>query len=91
MQKIKKLFPLSDRFSKDGNSLAIGLLIYIAIWLIGAPVIGFILGLLLGLITCGFGSALAVPLGVMVDIVVTVYSVAGIVFLVLNYSKNSKG
>lgn len=93
MEKFKKLFPLTAKFSKDGNSLAIGLLIYIGIWLIGPWIIGTALGailLLLGVVTFGLTTGLAVPVAIIAECLVIAYAIAGVVLLVLDYSKANK-
>ena len=89
MQQFKKLFPLSVKFSGNGNALAIGLLIYVGIWLL-SPIAAGIIGAALSLITCGLAAGLMAPLGFIIGAVGFVYAVAGIVFLMLEYSKNSK-
>ena len=89
MEKFKKLFPLTAKFSKNGNSLAIGLLIYVGIWLL-SPVAASIIAVVVSLITCGLATGLAAPIGFIVGVAAVVYVVAGIVFLILDYSKASK-
>ena len=93
MEKFKKLFPLTAKFSKDGNSLAIGMLIYLGIWIVGPWVTGTAIGLvmfLLGLITFGLANVLTTPLVIIAGWAVVAYCIAGVVLLVLDYSKANK-
>ena len=93
MEKFKKLFPLTAKFSENGNKLAIGLLIYVGIWLIGPWIVGTAIGLvmfLLGLITFGLTNILTTPLAFVAGWVVPVYCIAGVVLLILEYAKANK-
>lgn len=90
MRTLKKFFPLSFNFAKDGNKLAIGLLIYVGAWLLGPFVAGLLVGIvmaILGLVTCGLTTGLAAPIGGLVGGLVGLYCIAGIVFLILVYAK----
>ena len=84
MDALKKIFPISFKYTKDAANLIIGILIYVVagiiagaiIWLSGMitgwiPVIGMLVGWILGL------------LGSLID----VYVVAGIVIQVLVFAK----
>ena len=78
---IKKLFPISWKYQKDGKELAIGIIIYIVAFVIGGlllaiaglftgiPVLGVILGLVLRIV------------GALLDL----YVVVGIIFSILIY------
>ncbi len=84
MDALKKLFPLSFKYTKDAANLVVGILIYIVvgilagalIWLAGMvtgwiPVVGMLVGWILRV------------LGTLIDI----YVVAGIVIQILAFAK----
>lgn len=92
MQNLKKFFPLSFKFVKDGGNLAVGIIIYIAISVgvsILMSIVGGIIGGLLGLIPV-IGLVLAFLVGAVLGLVSTVasiYCLAGIVFQILVFTK----
>lgn len=83
MDILKKLFPISFKFTQDAGSLIVGVLIYLVVGIVGGfalgligvlsivPILGWILALVLGLI------------GSLLDI----YCLAGIIIEVLVYTK----
>lgn len=84
METLKKIFPLSWKYTKDVANLIIGILIYLVVGIIAGvlialstlitgwiPVVGFIIGLVLGLASSLIG----------------VYVLAGIVIQILVFAK----
>ena len=92
MQTLKKFFPLSFKFVKDGGNLAVGIIIYIGISIgvsVLMTILGFIGGFILGLIPA-IGIVLAGLWGTvlgMVSTVASLYCLAGIVFQILVFTK----
>lgn len=93
MQTLKKFFPLSFKFVKDGGNLAVGIIIYVLVGTVAptlAAIISGVLAFVISLITFGLGSILAVPLGLLIGAVgglISMYCLAGIVFQILVFTK----
>lgn len=75
MQTLIKFFPLMPE-RNDGGKLALAILFYLFVPSIVGSIIGFILGL----------TVILLPLAFVVGLVVTAYTVMGIVFAVMRYS-----
>jgi len=84
MDLLKKLFPLSFKYTKDVANLIIGILIYIVIGAIGGVVLGLI-GALAGILPI-IGGLLGVVLG-FIGSIIDLYAVAGIVIQILVFVK----
>ena len=78
---IKKLFPISWKYQKNGKELAIGIIIYIVAFIIGGLLLG-IAGLFTGIPVLGviLGWVLRI-VGALLDL----YVVVGIIFSILIY------
>ena len=94
MKTLKKFFPISFKFVKDGGNLAVGIIIYVLVGL-AIPGILTVLSLLLNLIASILPILLiiTVPLGFVVGIINTViglYCLAGIIIEILVFTKTIK-
>lgn len=93
MKTLKKFFPLSFKFVKDGGNLAVGIIIYVLAGLLipGAlTLVSMLIGALLGLLLMGVGVVLAGIVGGILGLlgtVVSLYCLAGIVFQILVFVK----
>ena len=91
MQTLKKFFPLSFKFVKDGGNLAIGIIIYVAIGIIVPVVLGAIMAVANGIAALlPILLIITLPLSIIVGVidgVISLYCLAGIVFLILVYTK----
>ncbi len=93
MQTLKKFFPLSFKFVKDGGNLAVGIIIYVLAGLLvpGAlTLVSMLIGALLGFLLLGVGVVLAGIVGGILGLlgtVVSLYCLAGIVFQILVFTK----
>ncbi|MBE6558313.1 MAG: hypothetical protein E7661_04815 [Ruminococcaceae bacterium] len=76
MDALKKLFPLSFKFTKDVPNLIIGILIYLVVGIIGGVVIGITALIPIVNIICGL-------VGGLLDL----YVLAGIVIQILVFAK----
>ena len=83
METLKKIFPLSFKYTKDVASLIIGILVYLVVGIIAGAVI-WVAGLLTGIPV--LGALLAIVLRV-IGSLVDVYVIAGIVIQVLVFVK----
>ena len=88
MQTLKKFFPLSFKFVKDGGSLAIGIIIYAAVGLI-VPAILTVISVVLSWL---FSWTIVLPfiIGPIIGLMNTaigLYCLAGIVFQILVFTK----
>ena len=83
METLKKIFPLSFKYTKDVASLIIGILVYLVVGIIAGAVI-WVAGLLTGIPV--LGALLAIVLRV-IGSLVEVYVIAGIVIQVLVFVK----
>ena len=84
MDALKKIFPLSFKFTKDVPNLIIGIILYILVGIVAGAVIG-----LSTLITAWIpvlGLLIAWALGI-VGSLVGVYTLAGIVIQILVFAK----
>ncbi len=83
METLKKLFPLSWKYTKDAGNLIIGILIYLVVGILAGVAIA-VAALLTGLSIAGFLFALVLRIvGALVDI----YIIAGIVIQILVFAK----
>ncbi len=76
MDILKKIFPLSFKFTQDVANLIIGIIIYV----VGGAVAGVLIGVLSHLVIVG-------PIIAIVGSLVDIYCVAGIVIQVLAFTK----
>lgn len=84
---LKKLFPLSWKYSEDVANLAVGILMYIAAGLIAGAVIA-ISGAIIGWIPV-IGAIIGWTLRI-VSSIVCIYIITGIVISILVYTKTIK-
>ena len=84
MDTLKKLFPLSWKYTKDAANLIIGILIYLAVGLVAGALIA-LSGLITGWIPV-VGAIIGWLLGI-VGAVVDLYVLAGIVIQILVFTK----
>ncbi len=84
MDALKKLFPLSFKYTKDAANLVIGILIYIVIGIIAGALI-WLAGMIIGWIPV-VGALVGWVLR-LVGSLIDVYVVAGIVIQVLVFAK----
>lgn len=83
MDTLKKIFPLSWKYTKDVANLIIGIIVYLVVGILAGVVI-WVAGLLTVIPVLGFILALVLRiLGAIVDI----YIVAGIVIQILVFAK----
>lgn len=84
METLKKFFPISFKYTKDGASLAIGIILYVIIGIIVAALIK--LATLLAIWIPFVGLIVAWVLGVASSLI-GVYVIAGIVIQILVFCK----
>ena len=84
MDTLKKLFPLSWKYTKDVSNLVIGIIIHIVVAILAGAVI-FLATALTGWIPF-IGGLIGWALGI-IGALVEVYVIAGIVILLLVYFK----
>ena len=84
---LKKLFPLSWKYSKDAANLIVGILMYIAVGLIAGAIIA-ISGAIIGWIPV-VGAIIGWVLRI-VSSIVCIYVIAGIVISILVFTKTIK-
>ena len=76
MDALKKLFPLSFKYTKDVANLIIGILLYLVVGIVGGLVIGLTLLIPIVNLICGLVGAL-----------LDLYVLAGIVIQILVFAK----
>ena len=76
MDALKKLFPLSFKYTKDVANLIIGILLYLVVGIVGGLVIGLTLLIPIVNLICGLVGAL-----------LDIYVLAGIVIQILVFAK----
>ena len=76
MDALKKLFPLSFKYTKDVPNLIIGILLYLVVGIVGGLVIGLTLLIPIVNLICGLVGAL-----------LDLYVLAGIVIQILVFAK----
>ena len=84
METLKKLFPLSWKYTKDVANLIIGILIYLVVGLLAGAVIA-LSALIVGWIPV-IGTLVGVILG-LIGGIVDIYVLAGIVIQILVFTK----
>ena len=76
METLKKIFPLSFKYTKSVGELIVGILIYLVVGLIGGLIIGLTANIPIISILCGIAGGL-----------LDLYVVAGIVIQILVFCK----
>lgn len=91
MQTLKKFFPLSFKFVKDGGNLAVGIIIYVAIGILVPALLTGVMAVVNAVAAIlPILLIITLPLSILVGLlntVISLYCLAGIVFQILVYTK----